>query len=69
MKGTWPLRPSAFFLFSSINPAMTLLRTGELMTPLGFLDKNENDIFWVRRLFREAWEMVTTPVIRSGMRR
>ena len=69
MKGTWPFRPSALFLFPSINPAMTLLRTGELTAPLGFLYKNEDDIFWVRRYFRKAREMVTTPVIRWGRRR
>lgn len=69
MKGTWPLRPSALFLFPSINPAMTLLRTRELTTFLRFLYKNEDDIFWVRRYFRKAWEMVTTPVIRWGRRR
>ena len=32
-------------------------------------DKNEDDILWARRCFRKAREMVTTPVIRRGMRR
>ena len=32
-------------------------------------NKNEDDILWARRCFRKAREMVTTPVIRSGMRR
>ena len=32
-------------------------------------DKNEDDILWARRCFRKAREMVTTPVIRWGMRR
>ena len=32
-------------------------------------DKNEDDILWTRRCFRKAREMVTTPVIRRGMRR
>ena len=32
-------------------------------------DKNEDDILWARRCFLKAREMVTTPVIRRGMRR
>ena len=32
-------------------------------------DKNEDDILWARRCFRKAREMVTTPVIRRGMKR
>ena len=32
-------------------------------------DKNEDDILWTRRCFRKAREMITTPVIRRGMRR
>ena len=32
-------------------------------------DKNEDDILWTRRCFRKAREMITTPVIRWGMRR
>ena len=32
-------------------------------------DKNEDDILWARRCLRKAREMVTTPVIRRGMRR
>ena len=32
-------------------------------------DKNEDDILWARRCFRKAREMVTTLVIRRGMRR
>ena len=32
-------------------------------------DKNEDDILWARRCFSKAREMVTTPVIRRGMRR
>ena len=32
-------------------------------------DKNEDDILWARRCFRKAREMVTTPVVRRGIRR
>ena len=32
-------------------------------------DKDEYDILWARRCFRKAREMVTTPVVRRGMRR
>ncbi len=32
-------------------------------------DKNEDEILWARRCFRKAREMVSTPVIRRGMRR
>ena len=32
-------------------------------------DENEDDILWVRRCFRKAREMVTTPVRRRWMRR
>ena len=32
-------------------------------------DQNENDILWAHRCFRKAREMVTTPMIRRGMRR
>ena len=32
-------------------------------------DQNEDDILWARRCFQKAWEMVTMPVMRRGMRR
>ena len=32
-------------------------------------DKNEDDVLWARRCFRKAREMVTTPVIRRGMKK
>ena len=65
---------TAFLLFASyVDAATTFAQNcgggGSAPDPNWGRDKNEDDILWARRCFRKAREMVTTPVIRRGMRR
>ena len=65
---------TAFLLFAGyVNAATTFAQNcggcGSAPDQNWGRDKNEDDILWARRCFRKAREMVTTPVIRRGMRR
>ena len=65
---------TAFLLFAGyVDAATTLAQNcgggGSAPDQNWGRDKNEDDILWARCCFRKAWEMVTTPEIRRGMRR
>ena len=65
---------TAFLLFAGyVDAATTFAQNcgggGSAPDPNWGRDQNEDDILWVRRCFRKAREMVTTPVRRWGMRR
>ena len=65
---------TAFLLFvgqvdAATNFAQNCGGGGSAPDPNWGRDQNEDDILWARRCFRKAREMVTTPVIKRGMRR
>ena len=65
---------TAFLLFANQVDAATSFAQncgggGSVPDPNWGRDQNEDDILWVRRCFRKAREMVTTPVIRWSRRR
>ena len=65
---------TVFLLFAGYVDAATSFAQncgggGSVPDPNWGRDKNEDYILWARRCFRKAREMVTTPVIRRGMRR
>ena len=65
---------TAFLLFAGYVDAATTFaqncgRGGSAPDQNWGRDKNEDDILWARRCFRKARQMVTTLVIKRGMRR
>ena len=65
---------TAFLLFAGyVDAATTFAQNcgggGSAPDPNWGRDKDEDDILWARRCFRKAREMVTTPVVRRGIRR
>lgn len=65
---------TAFLLFANQVDAATSFAQncgggGSVPDPNWGRDKDEDDILWTRRCFRKAREMVTTPVVRRGIRR